>query len=425
MFLMLSGGMDLNRVILHADANAFYASVECLYNPEIRSDPVAVAGDVENRHGIILAKNEQAKRRGVRTGDAIWQAREKCPGLVCLAPDYPLYMRFSRDMRRIFSDYSDRIESFGLDECWIDLTGKGVDMAAGERAANEIRLRVKRELGITISVGVSFNKIFAKLGSDLKKPDAVTVIPQERYRDIVWNLPAFELLYVGSATRRKLEKLNVRSIGDLARCDTRALRWSLGKVGLMLKAFANGGDVTPVMPADASAAIKSVGNSTTPPHDIRTREDAKCIYFVLAQSVAARLREQGLKARRVGISARTTDLLMTTRQCTLARPTQITDEILRAAMGLFEANYDAHYPYRSVGLSCSLLTAADTPVQLDLLGEEERRLKAEKLEHALDGLRDRYGHQIVRRGIELADERYAQVNPREEHLIHPGQFYTG
>lgn len=414
----------MDRVILHADANAFYASVECLYSPQIRGKPVAVAGDVENRHGIVLAKNEQAKAHGVRTGDAIWQAKQKCPGIVCLPPDYPLYLRFSRDMRRIFCDYTDRVESFGLDECWLDVSAPGRGPAQGERIAEEIRCRIKRELGITVSVGVSFNKIFAKLGSDMKKPDAVTVIPPDRYREILWGLPVFELLYVGGATRRKLERLNVLTIGDLARCDTQTLQWKLGKVGVMLKAFANGADVTPVMPVDASAAIKSVGNSATPPHDLCTPEDAKCLYYVLSQSVAARLREQGLKARRVSISARTAQLATTTRQCVLERPTNLTDEILRAALHLF-FTHCVTYPYRSAGLSCGMLVGADAPVQLDLLGDEEKRMKAERLESALDGLRGRFGHQVVRRGIELADERYAQVNPREEHLIHPGQFYTG
>ena len=207
----------MERVILHCDANAFYASVECLYTPSIRQSPVAVCGSVEERHGIVLTKNQIAKQFGVQTGEAIWQARKKCPDLICVPPDYALYIRFSRRMRRLYEEYSDRVESFGLDEAWIDLSNPGLTIRDGERIAHEIRLRVKRELGITVSVGVSFNKIFAKLGSDMKKPDAVTVIPPDSFRDVVWPLPVGDLLFVGPATRRKLADMNVRTIGDLAR----------------------------------------------------------------------------------------------------------------------------------------------------------------------------------------------------------------
>ena len=265
----------MSRVILHCDANSFYASVEMLYDPTIRDKPVAVGGSVEQRHGIILTKNQKAKACGIKTGEAIWQAKQKCPELVCVPPDYPLYVRFSKKMRRLYEQYSDRVESFGLDEAWIDLTNPGVTIADGERIAHEIRERVKGELGITVSVGVSFNKIFAKLGSDMKKPDAVTVIPPEDFCDRIWHLPAGELLYVGPSTRRKLARMNVRTIGDLARLETEVVQYCLGKNGLLLKAYANGLDESPVMPVDFRAAIKSVGNSTTPPHDLVTEADAR------------------------------------------------------------------------------------------------------------------------------------------------------
>ena len=266
----------MSRVILHCDANSFYASVEMLYNPDIRDLPVAVGGSVEARHGIILTKNQKAKACGIKTGEAIWQAKQKCPALVCVPPDYPLYVRFSRKMRRLYEQYSDRVESFGLDEAWIDLTNPGVTIADGERVAQEIRERVKHELGITVSVGVSFNKIFAKLGSDMRKPDVVTVIPRSSFRERIWHLPAGELLYVGPSTRRRLARMNIQTIGDLAQLDTAVAQYCLGKNGLLLKAYANGLDESPVMPVDFRAAIKSVGNSTTPPHDIETVEDARC-----------------------------------------------------------------------------------------------------------------------------------------------------
>lgn len=214
----------MERVILHVDANSFYISVESVYQPQLWSVPAAVGGDVEARHGIILTKNQLAKKYGVQTGMAIWQARQTCPGLVCVTPDYGLYVRFSERMRRIFDLYSNRVESFGLDEAWIDVSNPGVTIRDGERIANEIRTRVREQLGITVSVGVSFNKIFAKLGSDYRKPDAVTVISRDDYREIVWPLNAGDLLYVGRSTTKKLENLGVHTIGDLARMDTGVLQ---------------------------------------------------------------------------------------------------------------------------------------------------------------------------------------------------------
>ena len=415
----------MERVILHCDANAFYASVECLYTPSIRHRPVAVCGSVEERHGIVLTKNQIAKQFGVQTGEAIWQARQKCPDLICVPPDYGLYIRFSKCMRRIYEEYSDRVESFGLDEAWIDLSNPGLTIRDGERIAHEIRLRVKRELGITVSVGVSFNKIFAKLGSDMKKPDAVTVIPADSFREKVWPLPVGDLLFVGPATRRKLADMNVRTIGDLARFDAECLRRRLGKPGLVLKAYAAGLDRSPVMPADARMAIQSVGNSATPPHDLQTPADARCLCYLLAESVAARLRQEGLRARCVSLSVRSAELVTRSCQQTLPRATNLTGEIAQAAVRLFDGRFAGGFPYRSAGLSCSVLTPDDAPVQLDFLGDEARRIKTERLESAIDGLRRRFGHQIVRRAVVLADGQYAQLNPREEHTVHPVPFYAG
>ena len=415
----------MERVILHCDANAFYASVECLYTPSIRHSPVAVCGSVEERHGIVLTKNQIAKQFGVQTGEAIWQARQKCPDLICVPPDYALYIRFSRRMRRLYEEYSDRVESFGLDEAWIDLSTPGLTIRDGERIGHEIRLRVKHELGITVSVGVSFNKIFAKLGSDMKKPDAVTVISQDSFRDMVWPLPVGDLLFVGPATQRKLADMNVRTIGDLARFDAECLRSRLGKPGLMLNAYAAGLDRSPVMWADLRRAIQSVGNSATPPHDLETPADARCLYYLLAESVAARLRQEGLRARCVSISARNTELVTRSCQQMLPRATSLTGEIAQAAMRLFDGRFSDGFPYRSAGLSCSALTPDDAPAQLDFLGDEARRIKTERLESAIDGLRRRFGHQIVRRAVVLTDGQYAQINPKEEHTVHPVPFYAG
>jgi len=415
----------LGRVILHCDANSYYASVECLYTPEIREKPVAVSGNAEARHGIILTKNAIAKQYGVKTGEAIWQAKEKCPDLICVPPDFPLYVRFSEKMRRIYAQYSNRVEAFGLDESWIDLSGSGVSFSDGTRIADEIRLRIREELGITISVGVADNKILAKLGSDMKKPDAVTVLPPDRFHEMIWDLPVEDLLYVGPSTKKKLAQLGITTIGALARCDSAVLHSLLGKNGLTLKAYANGQDRTPVMSVDHHSVVKSIGNSTTPPHDLTTLDDARCIYYLLAESVAARLREGGFRARCISISARTTDLVTRSHQMTLPKPTNLTDELAQAAMALFMQRFARTLPYRSVGLNCSMLTPDDEPVQLDFMGDETRRIHMEQLERSIDGLRKRYGHQIVQRGVVLRDSSYAKINPVEDHTIHPVPMYTG
>lgn len=415
----------MGRVILHCDANSYYASVECLYTPEIRKKPVAVSGNAEARHGIILTKNHIAKRYGVKTGEAIWQAREKCPDLVCVPPDFPLYVRFSNKMRSIYKQYSSRVEAFGLDESWIDLSSHSVSFADGVRIADEIRLRIREELGITISVGVADNKILAKLGSDMKKPDAVTVLPPDRFQDMVWDLPVEDLLYVGPSTKKKLSQLGITTIGALACCDSAVLHSLLGKNGLTLKAYANGQDRTPVMSVDHHSIVKSVGNSTTPPHDLTTLDDARCIYYLLAESVAARLREGGFRARCISISARTPNLITRSHQMTLPKPTNLTDELAQAAMMLFTQRFAHTLPYRSVGLSCSMLSPDTEPVQLDFIGDETRRIHMEQLERSIDGLRKRYGHQIVQRGVVLRDKGYAEINSVEDHTIHPVPMYTG
>jgi len=415
----------VERVILHCDANSFYASVECLYRPEIRNKPVAVGGDVEARHGIILTKNQLAKRCGVKTGEAIWQAKQKCPDLICVPPDFALYARFSKRMRALYEEYTSRVESFGLDECWLDLSSPEITFADGVRIAEEIRLRVREELGITVSVGVSFNKVFAKLGSDYKKPDATTVISRENYQHIVWPLPVEELLFVGPATRRRLETVGITTIGALACASPKLLKSKLGKNGLTLLSYANGWDQSPVMQTDQRAAIKSIGNSTTPPHDLTCMDDARCIFTLLAESVAARLRQEGLRARCVSISARNTELVTSSCQMMLPRPTSLTDDIARSSLQLFTTRFSGQFPYRSVGISCSHLSGDDAPVQLDFTGEAQKRLHMEKLERSIDGLRSRYGHQVIQRGIVLMDSACSKINPVEDHTIHPVPFYTG
>lgn len=410
------------RTILHVDANSFYASCECLYRPSIREKPVAVCGDPEARHGIVLTKNQHAKKYGVQTGEAIWQAKQKCPSLVVVPPDYPLYLHMSRRMHEIFGQYSDKVESFGLDESWVEISADDMDFRKGQLVADEIRHRIHRTLGITVSVGVADNKVMAKLGSDYKKPDATTVLPPDLYEQIVWPLPVSDLLYVGPATTRKLARIGVCTIGQLANLDESILAYKFGKIGYMLKAFALGLDTSPVKPIEVSLPIKSVGNSTTPPHDIENMTDVKELVYLLAESVATRLRENNFKARCISVSARTTELVSSSCQTTLPQSTCLAKEIAETALRLFEQRYRFGFPFRSMGINCSQLSPLDAPVQVDMFGEDERRVKQEQLERSIDGLRSRFGHQVIRRGIVLSDLSYSEINPKEEHIIHPVGF---
>lgn len=410
------------RTILHVDANSFYASCECLYRPSIREKPVAVCGDPEARHGIVLTKNQHAKKYGVQTGEAIWQAKQKCPSLVVVPPDYPLYLHMSRQMHEILGQYSDKVESFGLDESWVEISADDMDVRKGRLVADEIRHRIHRTLGITVSVGVADNKVMAKLGSDYKKPDATTVLPPDLYEQIVWPLPVSDLLYVGPATTRKLARIGVCTIGQLANLDESILVYKFGKIGYMLKAFALGLDTSPVKPIEVSLPIKSVGNSTTPPHDIENMTDVKELVYLLAESVATRLRENNFKARCISVSARTTELVSSSCQTTLSQSTCLAKEIAETALRLFEQRYRFGFPFRSMGINCSQLSPLDAPVQVDMFGEDERRVKQEQLERSIDGLRSRFGHQVIRRGIVLSDLSYSEINPKEEHIIHPVGF---
>ncbi len=408
------------RTILHSDCNGFYAGVECLYNPDIRDKPVAVGGDADKRHGIILAKNEAAKKYKIKTGEAIWQARAKCPDLIVVKPHFERYMRFSRLCRRIYSDYTDLIEPFGLDEAWLDVSANDMD---GVEIAHEIRRRIKNELGITVSVGVSFNKIFAKLGSDYKKPDAVTVIRKDNFKDIAWRLDVGDLLYVGRSTKRRLNNLGVYTIGELAALPLPVLRANFGKWGDILHTFSNGFDMSPVMRMDESSAIKSIGNSTTAPRDLENEDDAKIIFTVLCDSVCRRLREHGAKARVVCIYVRDNKLMSFTRQTKLMTPTDITGEILSAAMELFRVDYTKGTLIRSLGIKVSDLSPASASAQLSLLRDENSRERLSELDRSLDALKRRFGSFCVRPAALMLDKSLSSFNPKEEHVIHPVGYF--
>ena len=410
----------MDRIILHSDCNSFYASVECLHRPEIRNKPVAVGGDVEQRHGIILAKNELAKRYQIKTGEALWQAKQKCPDLVIVPPRFELYKQFSRLCHEIYLDYTDQVEPFGLDECWLDVTAAGAD---GVNIAHEIRERIKYELGITVSIGVSYNKIFAKLGSDYKKPDAVTEISRANFKEIAWPLPAGDLLYVGGATRRKLESYCKRTIGDLANTPEKTLKGWFGKWGSVLYCFANGYDLTPVSRYTDQQIVKSIGNSTTTPRDLVDNEDVKIILYVLADSVARRLREHGCKGRTISISVRDNQLSSFTRQHTLSCYTNITAEIAQAGMELFVQHYHWQCPIRSIGINVSDLVSDAAPIQMDLYGDGQEQLRREKLDTAVDGLKRRFGTKAVRPAVLLTDPGLSGIDPKRDHTIHPVGYF--
>ena len=401
-----------DRTILHSDLNSFYASVEIRNDPALADQPVAVGGDEQARHGIVLAANQLAKRHGIRTAEALWSARRKCPELVIVRPHFDEYARFSQAVRQIYLDYTSQIEPMSLDEAFLDVTGSRSLFGDGETIAHTIRRRVKQELGLTVSVGVSFNKIFAKLGSDYKKPDAVTVFSRENYRALVWPQPAANLLYVGRATAKKLAGIGVHTIGDLAAADPAALHMLLGKMGPMLHAYANGWDRSPVAEYAAREEAKSIGNMVTAPRDICTPRDAALVLWPLCESVAHRLRRHGLCAGSLSLYIRDVELEVHTRQCQLAPPTWLARELMEHARALLARHYKWKLPIRTLGVSAGELIPADAvSLQLDLEGTAEKRDKLERIERAMDGLKDRYGTAAVRRGTELIDPDLSGFRP--------------
>ena len=421
-----------DRDVLHSDINCCYAQIECQARPELRGKPVVVGGDEEARHGIVLAKNLIAKRAGVKTAMALWEARKACPGLVVVPPDYRLYMDVSRRAREIYYDYTDRVEPFGPDEAWLDVTGtrRCLGLSPAE-IAREVSERMVAELGISVSVGVSWNKIFAKFGSDYKKPDAVTVITRENYREVVWQAPVRDLLYVGPATERKLHSSGIDTIGQLACASDELLRNRLGKMGFVLRGFARGQDATEVKPYDRDAAdvmreIKSYGNGLTAPRDICDPQSAKAYVWMLAESVAQRMREGRARARTVSVGARAADDLCTrSRQCKLPVATDVTLEVARAAWGFLRElePLDASHPLRGIHVRASDLEPADADLQASLFDPLPRRTEMRELDASVDDLRRRYGNKCVVWGAQLVDEGAASVDAKADNTVHPVSFF--
>lgn len=386
------------RIILHCDLNNFFASVSLLSNPTLYDLPVAVCGSVEDRHGIVLAKNEIAKQYGVKTAEAVWEARRKCPDLVTLAPDYQKYHEYSRAAREIYSRYTDLIEPFGIDECWLDVTGSTLLFGSGEQIAERIRKEIKRELGITVSVGVSFNKIFAKLGSDMKKPDAITVISRENFKQKVWILPVSDLLFVGKKTAEKLNQSGIFTVGDIIKCDDVMLTRLLGKAGGQLKNYALGEDNSPVIPPREDDIPKSIGRSVTPPKDITNTEQVWKIYVKIAEDISEKLHSKSLYASTIQVHTRDTALKTKEYSHTLNNPLNTSILLARQAMQIFEQNYNWDLPLRSVGFRVTNLKGDNIAFQQDLFGSDKNNEREEKIENSILSLREKFGADSLIRG---------------------------
>lgn len=413
----------MERTILHCDLNGFYASVEALYHPEFRDRPLAVGGRIEDRHGIILAKNELAKKYRIMTGETLAEARGKCPDLVIIPPNFSRYLTFSNRVRGIMKDYTDLIEPFGIDEAWMDVSGCSKLFGNGEKIADEIRKRIKFELGITASVGVSYNKIFAKLGSDYKKPDATTIISREDKAQIVDPLPIGDLLYVGRSSEYKLHSIGVRTIGQLAKLPPDLLKGMFGKNGLTLWEFANGYEHSPVRYWGEKVPVKSLGNSVTTKKDLVSLDDLKIVLYVLAQSVAARLRDQNYQARKIAVYWRDNELHGDGHQVILNLPSACGKELWSQGLKTILKYYDFSVPLRSLGIKAFDLVSSQQDQQLNLFVDQTKRDQQLALEVTIDQIKRRFGFRSIKTGLLASNSQLSDFDPKNEHVIHPESFF--
>jgi len=392
-----------DRIILHCDLNNFFASVSLLYNPTLKGFPVAVCGDKENRHGIILAKNELAKKYGVKTAEPIFEAKNKCPELVLLPPLMDKYKEYSKKAHKVYERYTDMIEPFGIDECWLDVTGSTVLFGSGEEIADKIRKDIKKDLGITISVGVSFNKVFAKLGSDLKKPDAVTVISRENFKEKIWKLNASDLLFVGRHTNEKLKSSGINTIGDIAACNEATMQHLLGKSGVELWHYARGEDTSPVTVYTEEYKPKSIGRSTTCGKDFTTNEEVWKAFLDFAEEISDTLHKKRLFAGGVQVHIRNTSLSVKELSYSFSDSVSSGLTIAKRGFELFLKNYTFGEPLRSVGLrAINLKDACDNAVQQDIFGESDKDLEIEKIEDSIYELKQKFGKTSIKRGTTIS-----------------------
>ena len=407
-----------DRAILHSDANCFYASVETVLNPEFRGKAIAVCGSPEERHGIVLAKSEKAKRAGVKTGMANWQAKQCCRDLIIVPPQYDYYLKFSKLLHGIYRRYTDQVEPFGMDECWLDVTYSPGDPM---EIAEEIRQAVKDELGLTVSIGVSFNKVFAKLGSDYRKPDAITQISKEHFKEIVWPLPCSDLLYCGNATTAKLGSMGVRTIGGIASLPVEVMQRKFGKNGVALWKYANGLDDSRVAHQDYTAPAKSVGHGITCVADLENMDEARKVIFALSLDIGYKLRYMNLRATGVQLYVRNSELSFCSWQKRLDMATQDEGTIALAAYSLLEEKYSWRNPIRSITVTAIQLDSSQNPTQLSMLLDYERLVRREKLNESIDTIRDRYGKYAVIPALVLDEKKMPVGNDRE--IIMPGYMY--
>ena len=386
--------MTSQRAVLHSDLNSFYASVEMMLDPTLKGKAVAVCGSTEDRHGIVLAKSDKAKKAGVKTGMVNWEARQLCRDLIIVPPQYDQYLKYSKLTRAIYQRYTDLVEPFGMDECWLDVTGSRV-MGSPMEIAEEIRKSVREELGLTVSIGVSFNKIFAKLGSDMKKPDAITEITPDGFKEKVWPLECSEMIYCGPATTRKLAMYGIRTIGDVAKTDASFLKQLLGVNGLALWSYANGTDSSRVMQKDFVSPIKSVRHGITCTADLVNADEVFRVMLELSQDVGHRLRVHELAAKGVQVYVRGNDLFGSQFQCKLPVKTQSPSEIANAGFRLFKERYAWNQKVRAVCVRAIDLVPKTEPEQLTLFDNAEYRYKRERMEDAVEDIRARFGKRAI------------------------------
>ena len=393
-----------DRVVLHSDLNAFFASVETVLNPALRNVPMAVCGEPEKRHGIILAKNELAKRQGIVTAETIYQAQKKCPNLVLVRPHHDLYVRYSREINAIYREYTDLVEPFGIDESWLDVTGSQKLFGSGENIANLLRERIRRETGLTVSVGVSFNKTIAKLGSDLKKPDAVTVIDRAHFREIVWPLPVDTLLYVGKSAMQVFRDLRINTIGALAHSSPELLSHKLGKLGTQLYAYANGEDDEPVASAYAKREVKSVGNGMTFSHDLYGMEEILVGLDAVCDLAAARMRAKGVKCTGVQLAIKDENFVTHQRQKQLELPTTLARGLREAAATLLRDTWNPRLGIRSLTVTGIGLVPEGAAVQIGFFDNPAENARADRRERAVDDIRKKFGKGAIQSGGVLASD---------------------
>jgi DNA polymerase IV len=411
------------KIILHCDLNNFFATATLIDKPEYSGKPVAIAGDVSKRHGIILAKNMPAKLQGVKTAEPIWQAMQKCPELVTLRPEYQRYIEYSETVRKIYDRFTGNIEPFGIDECWLDISKVTSNENYGKEIAYEIKETIKRETSLTVSVGVSFSKTFAKLGSDYKKPDAVTVISKQNYRCFVWPMPVRALLCVGRKTEQRLLSISITTIGDLANASDHILIKLLGKNGLMLKDFANGRDSSFVKPVDHAFDFKGMGNSMTTTHDLTTHSEVFSSFLLISEMIAKRMMDKKVCAYCLAIHLKDSELQSVTRQKKLESPIFISDEITEICMKLYMANWDISERHiRAIGIRVTDFTHITGKYQRSFFDSPNTKKKA-NLEFAKKNILDKYGKGAIKRAAFMIDETPKAKGYKEQHTVHPLSFF--